>query len=146
MAEEKKFSHISVTSDDDDDVVIQAGASAVSQAGGCARAAESSCASAHADADAAGAVRGAVASRAVTMGGAGAAGTAAAADAVDAADAADASQVAPASSQSGPNRKDDYHATTLEDIESSKMPTAQKIVIALATLGIFVFAIWSILS
>ena len=41
-----------------------------------------------------------------------------------------------------PARADAYRETTLEDLESSKMGTAQKVVIALAVLGVIAFAVW----
>ena len=39
-------------------------------------------------------------------------------------------------------KADAYRETTLEDLESSKMGTAQKAVIALAVLGVIAFAVW----
>ena len=54
---------------------------------------------------------------------------------------------AQAEPSAGAQRKsrDTYRETTLEDIESSKMPVAQKVVIALAVLGIIAFAVWYML-
>lgn len=42
--------------------------------------------------------------------------------------------------------KDEYHPTTLKDIEGSKMPLSQKVIIALAICGIAAFAIWYIVA
>lgn len=41
-----------------------------------------------------------------------------------------------------PAREGAYRETTLEDLESSTMGTAQKAVIALAVLGVIAFAVW----
>lgn len=41
-----------------------------------------------------------------------------------------------------PKRADAYRETTLEDLESSKMGTAQKAVIVLAVLGVIAFVVW----
>ena len=102
MSEEKKFTHIAVTVDDDDDFVIEAGACAP-----CARPTSTT-------------------------------------ETNPAEKPAPAAQSEPsASAQRKP--RDTYRETTLEDIESSKMPVAQKVVIALAVLGIIAFAVWYML-
>lgn len=38
--------------------------------------------------------------------------------------------------------EDAYRGTTLEDIEESKMPTAQKVVVALAIAAVIAFIVW----
>ena len=50
--------------------------------------------------------------------------------------------VAPAAAPPAPAREDAYRETTLEDLESSTMGTAQKAVIVLAVLGVIAFAVW----
>lgn len=62
-------------------------------------------------------------------------------------DAAPAPEAAPApagESRPAPRapKADAYRETTLEDLESSKMGTAQKAVIVLAVLGVIAFAVW----
>lgn len=47
-----------------------------------------------------------------------------------------------ASQQASAQRTDSYHATTLEDIRSSRMSTAQKAIIIVALLGLAAFIIW----
>lgn len=47
-----------------------------------------------------------------------------------------------ASQQTSAQRADSYHATTLEDIRSSRMSTAQKAIIIVALLGLAAFIIW----
>lgn len=42
--------------------------------------------------------------------------------------------------------RDAYHPTTLEDIESTKMPLVQKVIIILAVCGVAAFAIWYIVA
>ena len=39
-------------------------------------------------------------------------------------------------------KKDDYKPTTLEDIESSKMPTMQKVIIVIAVIAVIVFFLY----
>lgn len=41
-----------------------------------------------------------------------------------------------------PKHADAYRETTLEDLESTKMGTAQKAVIVLAVLGVIAFVVW----
>lgn len=40
------------------------------------------------------------------------------------------------------NARDGYRETTLEDIESTKMSTMQKVIIAVAAVALIAFAIW----
>lgn len=41
-----------------------------------------------------------------------------------------------------PEKADDYHETTLADIQASKMPTMQKVILAIAVVAIAAFAVW----
>ena len=50
--------------------------------------------------------------------------------------------VEPAAAPPAPAREDAYRETTLEDLESSTMGTAQKAVVVLAVLGVIAFAVW----
>lgn len=50
--------------------------------------------------------------------------------------------VGPAAAPPAPAREDAYRETTLEDLESSTMGTAQKAVVVLAVLGVIAFAVW----
>ncbi len=64
------------------------------------------------------------------------------------------SEVAPSSSTERseavssevPNQNIEYHATTLEDIKSSKMPKAQIVIIVLAIIAIAAFIIWNVVA
>ena len=116
VSEEKKFSHIAVTSDDDDDFVIEAGTPTVRPAANSA----------------AGSDRAGVASTAEPTRPAQQSAPGPSADAT-------------ARPQKPRKERDTYHETTLEDIESSKMPAAQKAVIALAVVGILAFVAWYLL-
>lgn len=57
-------------------------------------------------------------------------------------DEAPASEVAPVPAAPA----DDYRETTLDDLTSSKMSTTQKAVILVALLGIIAFAVWYLLA
>ena len=57
-------------------------------------------------------------------------------------DPAPAAPVSPAPARPAAKRADAYRETTLEDLESSKMGTAQKAVIVLAVIGVIAFAVW----
>ena len=126
MAESQGFSHITVTPDDDD-VVIQAGI--VDDADDAETAFEA----------------------------AGEAEEAATAEAIEGAPAVEgeperaAGAADPEPTSSAPARPakapagvadDGYRETTLADLESSKMSSAQKVVIVVAILGIIAFAAW----
>lgn len=41
-----------------------------------------------------------------------------------------------------PARADGYQPTTLEDLQQSKMPLAQKVIVALAVLAVIAFVVW----
>lgn len=115
MADIKGFSHITVTADDDDDVVVQAGAVEV----GTPDEAEVPDA-----------------------------------DPLPAVPAAEPTSESPLESDLKPEPDpkpepevrtasgDDYHETTLEDLQGAKMSTTQKAVIVVALLGVVAFAIW----
>lgn len=124
MANPQEFSHITVTADDDDDVVIQAGA--VDAAG-----------------DAEAEVDKTVVEDADGAPEAFAEGVVESDSAPDAPEAADA-EAHPASQA----RANDagYHETTLDDLESTKMSTTQKVIIVLAVLGVIAFAAWYLLA
>lgn len=116
MANEREFSHITVSADEDDDIVIQAGivetpadepeaASPADEAPEPAKVEES--------------VEASVVENIPTA------------------------KEAPAT---GPQVDDGYRETTLEDIESSKMTSVQKAVIVVALLGIVAFAVWFLVA
>lgn len=137
MATEAKFTHISVSADDDDDFVIQAGASpSAAREGGkapkpvwtdvapeAAKSVEAACAASAsepalaADADAAAAGESAMPPESVPS----------------------ASAAKPASAKKA---KAGYQATTLEDLEGQKMSAMQKGVIAAAVVAIIAFVVW----
>ena len=118
MAKAKEFSHITVTADDDDDVVIQAG---VVEEPAAEEPVEEAPLEEPVDEPAAeeadDAVAEAVEEAAVEKEGAG-----------ETADAAS------------------YHETTLDDLEATKMSTTQKVIIVVAVLGIVAFAAWYLLA
>lgn len=126
MANEHGFSHITVSADDDDDIVIQAGA-----------------------VEAPGAVQVEEVDEAETV--------AVAPEPEEPAEPAEpepVSELEPPAELEEPARRaapaappaDGYRETTLEDIESSKMTTAQKAVIVVALLGIAAFVLWFLLA
>lgn len=41
-----------------------------------------------------------------------------------------------------PEKADDYHETTLADIQASKMPAMQKVIIAIAVVAVAAFIVW----
>lgn len=143
MADDMKFSHITVTTDDEDDVVIQAGAkspaSVVPDRAAIEGAAEDAAAVAAKVASAS------VSDQSTTAGAPAVAATATGASQTAAQIAAASEHASRGAKPSGAS-KDTYHATTLEDIESTKMPLAQKVVIALAVLGVAGFAVWYALA
>ena len=120
MANSKEFSHITVTADDDDDVVIQAGA--VEEP-----AAEELVDEATAE-DVGDAVEG-VAEE-------------------DPALPEQGAEVPPTADAKAQGKAGDasYHETTLEDLESAKMSTTQKVIIVVAVLGVIAFAAWYLLA
>lgn len=132
---EAKFSHITVSSDEDDDIVIQAGAAPAArpEARAAAGNAAADAASARLDERPASGARAAGAPKPVSGG----APSPSASQRVDAAPSAASRAKAPAGKAEGA-----YRGTTLEDIESSKMSTPQKAIIALAVLGIAAFVCW----
>lgn len=123
MANEHGFSHITVSADDDDDIVIQAGA-----------------------VEAPGAVQVEEVEEAETV--------AVAPEPEEPAEPAEPEEPAEPAEPEPPARRaapavppaDGYRETTLEDIESSKMTTAQKAVIVVALLGIAAFVLWFLLA
>ena len=118
MANSKEFSHITVTADDDDDVVFQAG---VVEEPAAEEPVEEAPLEEPVDEpgaeEADDAVAEAVEEAAVEKEGAG-----------ETADAAS------------------YHETTLDDLEATKMSTTQKVIIVVAVLGIVAFAAWYLLA
>lgn len=54
-------------------------------------------------------------------------------------DTARSGETAPPASK---DSRDEYRATTLEDLNSSKMSTTQKVIIVLAVISILAFIIW----
>lgn len=127
MADNLGFSHITVTADEDEDIVIQAGIvdePAAEAPSVSAPEAEASPASDEAD------------------------------EGIESVEVAEAVEVAPAPAaepepptRSRPAAPDDgYRETTLEDIESSKMSGTQKAVILVAVLGIAAFVLWYLLA
>ena len=118
MANSKEFSHITVTADDDDDVVIQAG---VVEEPAAEEPVEEAPLEEPVDEpgaeEADDAVAEAVEEAAVEKEGAG--------------ETADAGS---------------YHETTLDDLEATKMSTTQKVIIVVAVLGIVAFAAWYLLA
>lgn len=125
MADNLGFSHITVTADEDEDIVIQAGVVDEPSAKEPSVSAPASEAAPAAD------------------GGTEAAEVAPAADG-----GAEAAEVAPEPpARSRPAAPDDgYRETTLEDIESAKMSGTQKAVILVAMLGIAAFVLWYLLA
>ena len=134
MPSERKFSRITVTSDADDDVVIQAGAyprETPEEASG--EAARKRVARAADDVSTADGGGGADAealeprvSPGASEGGAGTAG-------------------ASVGSSDPAHGKDAYRETTLADLEGAKMPTMQKAIIAVAVLLVLAFAVYQLL-
>lgn len=127
MAETKGFSHITVTSDDDDDVIIQAGIVEEAPADDGETVFEA--AGEDEEARAVEAVEG---------------------DEVVAIEPAPEPAVAPEpkapATSAKPAKGDGYRETTLEDIQSSKMSSAQKVVIVVAIVGILAFVAWYVLA
>lgn len=59
----------------------------------------------------------------------------------------DASALSPRAQAGQEERSDDaYRATTLEDIERSRMPLAQRIVVGLALVAVAAFVVWRIVA
>ena len=118
IADNLGFSHITVTADEDEDIVIQAGVVDEPSAKEPSVSAPTPEAAPAAD------------------GGA------------EAAEVAAAAEVAPEPpARSRPAAPDDgYRETTLEDIESAKMSGTQKAVILVAMLGIAAFVLWYLLA
>lgn len=124
MADKLGFSHITVTADEDEDIVIQAGVVDEPSA-------KEPSVSAPAPEAAPAADGGAEAAEGDTADGG--------------AEAADIAPEPPARSR--PAAPDDgYRETTLEDIESAKMSGTQKAVILVAMLGIAAFVLWYLLA
>ena len=126
MADEKTYSFITVGTDDDDDVVIQAGASARVEFGG-----ERSSETADREADFACEVEPAEpepepASAAPSS-------------------CEPAASEEPPSTPAAPVKKGEYRETTLEDLDSSPMGATQKVVIAAAVVAIVAFIVYLLL-
>ena len=113
MADENAFSHITVSTDDDDDVVIQAGARAVSRPAALEPAPEPDCAPDSEEPASAGAV---------------------------ADEAAPGNPSASRSDEEARSLEDDSREQRLEDLAGAPMPKAQKAVLATALLLIVGFA------
>ena len=134
MAEEKKYSFITVETDDDDDIVIQAG-SPVEPAPVVEPCLSAQPASAPIESEP-------VESAAVEP------------EAVEAFDDS-ASDVAPSSQEEAPETfaapaapkkaKSGYRETTLEDLDAAPMGTTQKVVIAAAVIAVIAFIAWYVL-
>lgn len=118
----KGFSHISVSAEEEDDVVIQAGAYQVDEAQNAVSAADLGTAP-NADAQPE------VEERAVS------AATAAASS------AASSDSVSEVRKQGAP-KASGYQKTTLEDLENSKMSTRQKVIVVVAIIAVIAFAIY----
>ncbi|MDO4290349.1 MAG: hypothetical protein Q4C41_03850 [Eggerthellaceae bacterium] len=146
MADDMKFSHITVTTDDEDDVVIQAGKKAPASVAPDRAATEGVAAGAAETAEAAPSPSSSTPVSGVSTKVASEASPTSASDASTASAAAAPAQRAAGVSEPSGAPKDTYHATTLEDIESTKMSLTQKVVIALAVLGIAGFAVWYALA
>ena len=131
MANDTKFTHISVTIDDDDDFVIEAGAPAAAPVE--PEPAESAGVAA---ASAAPAAEPAAAPAAV-------AAVSAVEPAVAAAPAPVVASAAPAAAQKPASQG--YRETTLDDLEGEKMSGMQKGVIAAAFVAIIVFIVYLVL-
>lgn len=132
----QKFSHISVASDDEDDVVIEAGAPRFRSYGegeSAARPAGDEATSAANKTAAAGGGEG-LADRASS-------GVASAERASTPAPERAAKADKPARKASAPARKG-YEETTLEDLEGTKMSGMQKGIIAVALIGIVAFIVY----
>lgn len=125
----QKFSHISVASDDEDDVVIEAGAPRSRSYG------EGESASQPAGGEATSAAN----KTAAADGGEGPSESPSRASAPAPERAAKADK--PARKTSAPARKG-YEETTLEDLESTKMSGMQKGIIAVALIGIAAFIVY----
>ena len=132
MAESKGFAHITVTPDDDDDVVIQAGVVEDSAAGESGETAFED-AGEHEEAEAVEAVEGAESS---AIGESSEAAT----------EPSSVSSESPRASKAAKSVDDGYHETTLEDIQSTSMSTTQKVVIVVALLGIIAAVAWYVLA
>ena len=113
VADEKAFSHITVSTDDDDDVVIQAGARAVSRPAALEPAPEPDCAPDSEEPASAGA---------------------------GADEAAPGNPSASRSDEEARSLEDDSREQRLEDLAGAPMPKAQKAVLATALLLIVGFA------
>lgn len=116
MANEREFSHITVSADEDDDIVIQAG------------------------------IVEAPADEPEAVSSADAAPEAVKTEEVVEASTAEAVPVAEEAPAAPPRADDGYRETTLEDIESSKMNSVQKAVIVVALLGIVAFVVWFLVA
>ena len=136
---EKKFSHITVTSDEDDDFVIQAGVPAGSRSAAPDEAQAACEDEAAGEASAQGGEAGNEAGREDDE-----------ADGVERADEAIADEEADgplpdagrsASARSG-KKKDAYRETTMEDLEATPMSLTQKVIIALALLLVVVAVVY----
>lgn len=116
MANEREFSHITVSADEDDDIVIQAG------------------------------IVEAPADEPETVSSADAASEAVKTEEVVEASTVETVPVAEETPAAPPRVDDGYRETTLEDIESSKMNSVQKAVIVVALLGIVAFVVWFLVA
>lgn len=124
MAAEPSFSRITVTPDEED-VVIQAGIRSDAHASSEGASFEDAGASADEGS---------------------AAGAHAAKPSGSARAAAPSGAAAGAAASRPASEGDNYRATTLEDIESSKMSVMQKAIIAVAVIAIVAFAVWYVLA
>lgn len=116
MAKEREFSHITVSADEDDDIVIQAG------------------------------IVETPANEPEAVSSADAAPEAVKTEEVVEASTAETVPVAEEAPAAPPRVDDGYRETTLEDIESSKMNSVQKAVIVVALLGIVAFVVWFLVA
>lgn len=112
MAKEREFSHITISADEDDDIVIQAG------------------------------IVETPANEPEAVSSADATPEAVKAEEVVEASTVETVPVAEEAPAAPPRVDDGYRETTLEDIESSKMNSVQKAVIVVALLGIVAFMVW----
>lgn len=114
-----KFSHITVSADDEDDIVIHAGAREIA-----AESAQKTAAPVHEE-------------EATEK-----AAPASQADAPAEESPASDSDTSDASEEKSTSRDKDYHATTLEDLEGSSMSTMQKVIFALAIVALAAFVVY----
>ena len=124
MADSKGFSHITVTPDDDEDVVIQAGVVTADDAPYDDEVVEEEVIEEEPEAEP----------------------EAEEPESGPAGDFDSEAATEPARPATVPPADDGYHETTLDDLASTKMSTTQKAVIVVALLAIIAFVVWYVLA